>query len=59
MPTIYLNLNYTEAFGIPDEIKSIIDIKRIILDVTIQYRLILQALGLLIDEDLTISEQFK
>lgn len=59
LPTIYLNLNYTEAFGIPDEIKSIIDIKRIILDVTIQYRLILQALGLLIDEDLTISEQFK
>jgi len=59
LPTIYINLDFVTAYGIPKEIIFIIDIKRIILDVTIQYRLILQSLGLLIDEDLTINEQFK
>lgn len=59
LPTIYLNEEYVRAFGIPDIFVSIIDIKKIILDVTIQHRLLLESLGLVIDEDLLISEIFK
>lgn len=58
LTTLYLNESFVEANGYPEEIILIIDIKRIILDVTIQYRVILEALGLIIDDEKTIEEQF-
>lgn len=58
LPTIYLNEQYVLGNGIPKEISKIINVKKIILDVTIQHRIILETMGLIIDENKTISEQF-
>lgn len=58
LPTIYLNDTYVLGNGIPDEIMRIIDIKRIILDVTIQHRIILETLGVMLYGDKLVSEQF-
>lgn len=58
LPTVYLNNTYVMGSGIPDEIMRIIDIKRIILDVTIQHRVILETLGVMLYSDKLVSEQF-
>lgn len=58
LPTIYLNDMYVINNGIPSEIMGIIDIKRIILDVTIQHRVILETLGVMLYDNMLISEQF-
>jgi hypothetical protein len=58
LPTIYLNEVYVISNGIPDEIVRIIDIKRIIMDITIQHRVILETLGVLLHGDKLIGEQF-
>jgi len=58
LPTVYLNEQYVIGNGIPKEIVSIIDIKRIILDITLQYRMILEGLGVMLHEDKLIREQF-
>ena len=42
LPTIYLNDQYVLGSGIPKEIIPIIDIHRIVLDVTIQHRAIIE-----------------
>lgn len=59
LPTIYLNDMYVIGSGIPDEIMRIIDIKKIVLDITLQYRLIIEALGLILYNDMLIKDQFK
>jgi len=58
LPTIYLNEIYVLGNGIPNEIIRIIDIKRIIMDITIQHRVILETLGVMLQEDKLIGEQF-
>lgn len=58
LPTIYLNETYIKSNGIPKEILNVIDIKRIILDVTMQHRIILETLGIMLYNDLLVSEQF-
>ena len=58
LPTIYLNESYIQSNGIPEEILSVIDIKRIIFDTTLQHRTILETLGVMLNENLTIKEQF-
>jgi transcriptional/translational regulatory protein YebC/TACO1 len=45
LPTMYLSQDYVRAFGIPKEIKEIMDVKRIALDLTVVYRLVLETLG--------------
>lgn len=58
LPTIYLNDIYVLGNGLPKELIPIIDIHRIILDVTIQHRVILETLGVLLYKDKLIREQF-
>lgn len=58
LPTIYLFDGYADANGIPKEIISVIDINRIILEVTIQHRIILETLGLIINDEELIKDQF-
>lgn len=58
LPTIYLNESYVQGNGVPKEIADIIDIKRIVFDTTMQHRLILETLGVFVNEELLISEQF-
>lgn len=58
MPTIYLNEIYVLGNGVPKEIIDIIDTKRIIMDITIQHRVILETLGVLLQGDKLIGEQF-
>ena len=58
LPTIYLNDIYVLGHSIPKEILSVIDIKRIQLDVTLQHRVILETLGVLLYDNMLISDQF-
>lgn len=58
LPTFYISEMYAIGAGIPAEIIPIIDIKRIIFDSTMQHRLILNNLGVMLQDDLTVSEQF-
>lgn len=59
LPTIYLETSLIESNGIPKEIVATIDIKKIILDITIQHRIVLESLGVLLDNNLLVSEMFK
>ena len=59
LPTIYLNETYVAGSGIPEEIQSVINFKQIVFDTTMQHRIILETLGVLLNEELTIKEQFK
>ena len=43
--TLYLPLDYVSSYGIPEEITPIIDIDSIIENLTITYRILLEALG--------------
>lgn len=58
LPTIYLNDIYVKGSGIPAEILSVIDIERIILDVTIQHRVILETMGIILYDDRLVGQQF-
>lgn len=58
LPTIYLNEVYVLGNGVPQEIIDVIDTKRIIMDITLQHRVILETLGVLLQEDKLIGEQF-
>lgn len=59
LPTIYLNELFVESNGIPEEIIKVIDVKRIIMDVTMQHRIILETLGVMLHEELLVNEQFR
>lgn len=58
LPTIYLNETYVQGSGIPAEIASVIDVRRTIFDNTLQQRVILEALGVMLDDALLVREQF-
>lgn len=58
LPTIYLNDTYVKGSGIPSEILRIIDVERIILDVTIQHRVILETMGVVLYKDRLVGHQF-
>ena len=58
MPTFYISDDYVLGNGVPKELLQVVDIKRIILDVTIQFRIILESLGIVLEPELTIKEQF-
>lgn len=58
LPTIYLNDTYILSYGIPIEILNVIDINRIIMDVTIQHRVILETLGVMLYDNILVSDQF-
>lgn len=56
LPTVYLSDIYIKAYGIPDEIKQVMDIKRVILDLTSMQRMVCATLGYLIKEGYLVSE---
>ncbi len=56
LPTIYIALPYVEAYGIPNEIKSIIDTKRIALDLINGHRLIGESLSFYMKPNMMFSE---
>lgn len=58
LPTLYVNKGYIEGYGLPEEIDKIIDIKRIVLDITAAQRVILESLGVILNEDMMVKEQF-
>lgn len=58
LPTIYLNDTYVKGSGIPAEILNVIDVERIILDVTIQHRVILETMGIILYKDRLVGGQF-
>lgn len=56
LPTMYLSILYVKAFGIPKEIKSIINLKKIALDLTSGNRIVLESLGYFSKPEWLISE---
>lgn len=58
LPTIYINLDQAKGRGIPQEILRVIDVKRIVFDCTMQHRILTQMLGVLINENLLLKDQF-
>lgn len=58
LPTIYINLDQAKGRGIPPEILKVIDIKRIVFDCTMQHRILTQMLGVMLNENLLLKEQF-
>lgn len=54
--TIYISKSYAFSKGIPPEVVSVIDYKKIILDLTITERLVLESLGYYPKQDWLLSE---
>lgn len=54
--TIYINSAYLKAYGIPTEVKPIINIKKIVLEMTNADRMILETIGYFPKEGIMISE---
>lgn len=55
--TFYLSKSYVSSFGMPEEFKPVINVKKIALDLTSQDRMILETLGFFPKVDWLISEQ--
>lgn len=58
LPTLYLNEMYVQGSAIPKEIASVINVRQIVFDCTLQLRVILETLGMLLNHDLLVKEQF-
>jgi hypothetical protein len=56
LPTMYLSTQYVKSYGIPEEIKSVISVKKIILDLTGTDRMILETLGYFTKDGWLLSE---
>lgn len=54
--TMYLSLQYVKSHGIPEELKPIVNFKKIALDLTSQDRMVLESLGYYPKVDWLISE---
>jgi hypothetical protein len=59
LPTMYIPSLYVLSYGIPKEIMSVISIKKIILDITLTNRIILESLGYFIKPDMLLSEIYE
>lgn len=57
IPTIFISLDYIRAYGIPEEIKHIINIENIALELTIMNRMILETLGYFPKTGILLSSQ--
>jgi len=57
LPTVYLSVQYVKAFGIPKEIKAIINVKKLVMDLTMVNRMILESLGYFPKSGWLLSEQ--
>lgn len=55
---IHLNADFVTSNGFPEEIENIIDIKKVVLGLTKQMRIIITTFGLVLDPDYLIQEQF-
>lgn len=58
LPTIFLEQGYVASNGIPEEILQVINIDKIVLDITKQHRLFLETLGVVIDEKKLVKDCF-
>jgi hypothetical protein len=53
--TIYLPSEYVQSHGVPQEIRSIMDIEKIAIDLTLVYRIILESLGFFVKSGSLVS----
>lgn len=58
LPTLYLNEDFVAGNGIPQILLDVVDISRIVLDVTLQHRVILETLGPMLYKDKLVTDQF-
>ena len=56
LPTVYLNADYVKAFGLPQEIIPIINTKKVLLELTMTHRMILDSLGFGIKPNWLLTE---
>lgn len=56
LPTMYVSLQYIRSHGLPKEIKPIVNVKKILLDLTNINRMILETLGYFPKPDILMTE---
>ena len=56
-PTIYLSDNHVQSFGVPEEIKPVMNIRKIVLDLTNVNRMTLEALGFFPKPEILMGRQ--
>lgn len=56
LATLYVSSQYVSSFGIPAEIKAVLNIKKIALDLTMTDRMILETLGFYTKVDMLVSD---
>lgn len=45
LKTLYISRDFVDSYGMPKEIRDVIDVKKIILDLTVIFRMILETIG--------------
>lgn len=58
LPTLYLNEDFVAGNGIPDILLQVVDIERIVLEVTLQHRIVLETLGVMLYGNKLVKDQF-
>lgn len=59
MNTFYIAISYVQGYGIPEEIARITNVRKIVLDLTLVFRIILEALGFFVKKDWLVSDYFR
>lgn len=57
LTTVPIPISHCSSHGVPDELKAVLDSRKIVLALTKSYRNILESLGFFSKRDMTISEQ--
>lgn len=57
--TVMLSATYVHSYGIPKEIASVMDYKRVILDLTMSRRMVLSSLGIYPKPKMTMTEMYE
>lgn len=57
LPTMYVSVDFVKAYGLPKEIIPVINTKKIVLDLTGMFRIVLESLGYCSKKDWLLTEQ--
>lgn len=56
-PTMYISRDYISSTSIPEEIVAVLDVEKVVLDLTLQLRIILGTLGVMLTPNVMIKDQ--
>lgn len=56
LATFYISTTYANSYGIPKEILQALDVRKIVLDLTLVYRIVLESLGYFVKDGWLVSD---